>query len=254
MKKPIFIANWKMNLGFKETMGLISELKKGLNDFDFSRAEIVVCPSYPVLKSAQESIGELKVSLGAQDCFWDDYGAFTSSVSAEMLKEIGCRYVILGHSERRFYQQETDEIVHKKIKQVLSKKLIPIVCVGESLEERRNLRSDHAVIQQISNIFSGLDLTDQQIILAYEPVWAIGNQAVDSGEAEYMIKVIQHYLYDLLGSDLVKNNFTFVYGGSLNPENVVDFVSRENIDGGLIGGKSLQAESFISMINNSISK
>ena len=254
MKKPIIIANWKMSLGFDETKALTQNIIEGLKPFDFSMADVVVCPSHPMLHPIMSKLKDSEIMMGAQDCFWEEGGSFTSNVSTKMLKEIGCKYVILGHSERRRYNGETDQGVHKKVRQVLEKDLIPIVCVGESLDERRNLRSDLAVIKQVSEIFSGLNMENKQVVLAYEPVWAIGNQAVDSGEAEYMIKVIKHYLYDVFSTETVENNFTFIYGGSLNPENMSEFVSRESIDGGLIGGKSLKADSFVAMINNSINK
>ena len=252
MKKPILIANWKMNLGFNETLTLTQELVELVRGFQFDKSDVVICPSHPMLHSVKEKLKNSNIMLGAQDCFWEEKGSFTSSVSANMLKEIGCEYVILGHSERRRHQEETDQKIHKKIRQVLAEDIIPIVCVGESLDERRNFRSDHAVVKQIDEIFSGLEVGDKKVIIAYEPIWAIGSQAVDSGEAEYMIKVIKNYLLDLFDTDTVENNFTFLYGGSLNPDNIAEFISRENIDGGLIGGKSLEAATFTDMIKKTI--
>lgn len=241
-----------MNLGFEESLDLATDILVSSHDIDFSKIEAGVCPSFPVIKYIKDIFSKSEIKVGSQDCFWENYGSFTASISAQMLGEIGCHYVILGHSERRRYQKETDKTVHKKLRQALSHDLTPIICVGETLDERRNFRSDHAVISQINDIFSGVELNDKKVIIAYEPVWAIGNQAVEPGEAEYMIKVIKHFLYDVFDSKTVEDNFKFLYGGSLKPENIASFMVRENIDGGLIGGASLKTDSFVNLLKNSI--
>lgn len=254
MKRKIIIANWKMRPNLKESQnlvkGVLKYLEKSKEKKKLAKLDIVLCPSFTSL-SAVPQMSKFKalhnVFLGAQDCFWEEKGEFTGEISPAWLKEAGCKYVIIGHSERRQYLDETDEMVHKKVKAVLSTGLIPVICVGETLDQRQRGLKDYVVLEQISQALSGVTLEKKQrIIIAYEPVWVIGSgHAITSEEAEYMSKVILQRTIDLFPLDFVKNNIRIVYGGSVDHDNVKSFVDQDTIDGALVGGASLQAKEFV---------
>ncbi|MDD4996173.1 MAG: triose-phosphate isomerase [Patescibacteria group bacterium] len=260
MKKRIIIANWKMQLSFKEAKFLAKEIlikikkkekeKKKLKDFD-----IVLCPPFMSIAevakifTTKENSKRNILSCGAQDCFWEEKGGFTGEISPLVLKELGCKYVILGHSERRQFLGETNEMIHKKVRTVVNLGLIPIICVGETREERDRGLKEHTILTQVSKALEGINLKIyQKIIIAYEPVWVIGSgQAIDSQEAEYMAKIILQRTIDIYPLPIVHNNIRIVYGGSINSTTVRSFINQETIDGVLVGSASLKAEEFIKM-------
>ncbi|MDA2935894.1 triose-phosphate isomerase [Patescibacteria group bacterium AH-259-L05] len=254
MKRKIIIANWKMRPNLRESQnlvkGVLKYLKKSKKKKKLSKLDIVVCPSFTSL-SAVPQMSKFKVLrnvfLGAQDCFWEEKGEFTGEISPAWLKEVGCKYVILGHSERRRYLSETDEMVHKKIKASLNAGLIPIICVGETLDQRRRGLKEYVILEQVSQALSGVSIDKKQkIIIAYEPVWVIGSgHAIGPEEAEYMNKIILQRTIDLFPLDVVKNNIRVVYGGSVDHDNVKSFVDQDTVDGALVGGASLKAKEFI---------
>ncbi len=246
--KPIIIANWKMKLGVSESI----ELAKKISKEKFLKAEVVLCPSFTSLSETGKILNNNEIKLGAQDCFWESDGAYTGEVSAKQLKELGCEFVILGHSERRQYLNETDEMIHQKVKMALSARLIPIICVGETFLQRQEGAKDYILIQQTTKALEGIDLNlDQKIIIAYEPVWVIGSgQAIKPSEAEDTHQVIRQSLFDIFPSLMVENNFRIIYGGSVDSGNVRKFVELENTSGVLVGGASLKAEGFISLVKN----
>lgn len=248
-QKPVIIANWKMKLSLAESADLAQEIKKDLD----TENEIVICPSFISLLEVGKILKKSKIKLGAQNCFWESEGAYTGEVSAKQLKESGCEFVILGHSERRQYLKETDEMVHKKIRVALNFGLTPIVCVGETFEQRQDGAKDYVLIQQTIKAFEGIEIdSDQQIIIAYEPVWVIGSgQAVEPKEAVSAHQVIRQSLFDLFPAVLVENNFRIIYGGSVDSSNVSDFTRLENTAGVLVGGASLKAKDFLALIQNS---
>ncbi|MFA6254894.1 MAG: triose-phosphate isomerase [Patescibacteria group bacterium] len=247
-KKPIIIANWKMKLGLAQSQELAGAIKKKVA----KDSEVVICPSFPCLLEVGKILKGSNIKLGAQDCFWEAEGAYTGEVSAGQLRETGCDFVILGHSERRKYLQETDEIVHRKIRIALASGLTPIVCVGETFEQRQQGAQDYVLIRQTTRAFEGIDIGKKEIIIAYEPVWVIGTgQAISPAEAGSAHQVIRQTLFDIFPPDLVRNNFRIVYGGSVDHSNVSAFVNLENTSGVLVGGASLNTEEFISLINNS---
>ncbi|TSC95944.1 MAG: triosephosphate isomerase (TIM) [Parcubacteria group bacterium Athens1014_10] len=250
MPKMIFIANWKMNLGLKETVILIKQLLGGLKKIK-NNLEIVICPSFTVLSEASKLLKKGNIKLGSQDVFWEEKGAYTGNISPKMLKEIGCEYVIIGHSERRQYLGETDEMAHQKIKAAIKEGLIPILCVGETFEERQEGQKDYIIIKQVTKALEGISLSrGQKIIIAYEPVWVIGSgQAVKPEEAEYTNQIIKQSLIDLYPRDIVEQNFRIIYGGSVDSSVIKSFVERSVIDGVLVGGASLKTKDFIKMIN-----
>ena len=245
--QSIIIANWKMKLGVNGSVDLVKKIKKA----NLKNTELVICPSFVNLLEVKEALSRSNIKLGGQDCFWEAEGAYTGEVSAGQLKEAGCSYVILGHSERRKYLKETDEMVHQKIKMALAAGLTPIVCVGETFEERQRGAQDYILIQQTTRAFEGIELGLSQVIIAYEPVWVIGSgQAIAPTEAESAHQVIRQSLFDIFSPELVKNNFRIVYGGSVDASNVSAFIHLANTSGVLVGGASLKAEEFISLINN----
>jgi triosephosphate isomerase (TIM) len=250
MKKSIIIANWKMNLSFQEAKILAKKIIKGTKEISSSNnLEVVICPPFMSLPAVVKFFGPKKDFLfcGAQDCFWEEQGGFTGEVSPVDLKEIGCDYVILGHSERRNILKETDEMVHKKVRAALNSGLIPIICVGETRQEREKGLKEQIIINQITQALEGIRLNPhQKIILAYEPVWVIGSgQAMDPLEAEYMSKIIKQRMIDLYPLPIVNNNLCIIYGGSIDAQTAKDFLNQETIDGVLVGGASLKAEEFI---------
>ena len=256
MKKNIIIANWKMNLGLSQTISLTKDILNGLKKIkkDWSKIDIVFCPSFPYLAEVNNLVKRLKIDFGAQDCFWEERGAYTGEISPLQLKEMGCRYVIIGHSERRLNLNEDDEMVHKKVKAALDIGLIPILCVGETFEERQKGIKDYVIINQVSRALEGIDLkASQQLVIAYEPVWVIGTgQAVSPEEAEYVNRIILQRVIDLYPLPIVRNNIRIIYGGSVDRLNIKNFIEQETIDGVLVGGASLKAAEFVEIINRLI--
>jgi triosephosphate isomerase (TIM) len=250
MKNNIIIANWKMSLGQKQSLDLIESLIKKINSQEKNLPEVVICPSFNVMAEVAQKISKTEIKLGAQDCFWEEQGAYTGEVSAKVLKEIGCEFVIVGHSERRNYVAETDAMVNRKIRAMLKNKLTPILCVGEKFEERQSGDKDYIIMQQVQKGLEGIKFNkDDRLIVAYEPVWVIGSgQAVAPEEAEHTNRVIRQVLLDHLPLEIVKNQVHLIYGGSVNLENIKGFLDEPNIDGYLIGGASLEADEFWSLI------
>jgi len=250
----IIIANWKMSLSLEESVTLVKAIDERIEKL--KESELVICPSFVFLDRIGQFLSNKKSKrkLGAQDIFWEEKGAYTGEISGKMLKEVGCEYVIIGHSERRGYLNETDEMVHQKVKTALDERLIPIICVGESFRERRSGQKDYVVIKQVNYALKGIEVVgSQKIIIAYEPVWVIGSgQAVKPEEAEYTHQVIRQALLDLYSPDLIEKNFRIIYGGSVDGKNIKSFLQREMVDGVLVGGASIKVETFIALVNKSI--
>lgn len=247
--KKLIIANWKMKLNLAETVDLAKKMKEKFKGF--KGGEITVCPNYLSLLEVGKILKDSGICLGAQDVFWEQNGAYTGEVSPSHLAEAGCKYVIVGHSERRKYLMVNYEMIHKVIKAVMQvEDLTPIVCIGENWEERKTDRRDYVLYDQLQQSLSGIDVVgNQQIILAYEPIWAIGSgTAIEPSEAEYAHKIIKLTLNNMFGMKIVNNNFKIIYGGSITSENVKGFVDLENLDGMLVGGASLDAEEFYQVV------
>jgi len=245
MAEKIVVANWKMKLTLKQTSDLANKMKtkfKGITG-----VEAVLCPNFLSLVEAKNILSGSNLKLGAQDVFWMDEGAFTGEVSPTMLVEAGCEYVIIGHSERRKYLLVNYEMIRNELKAVLSVPgLTPIVCIGENWDERKTDRRDFVLFDQLEQGLAGIDVSaNQQVIIAYEPIWAIGSgTAIEPSEAEYAHKIIKLTLNDMFGSQAVKKSFRVIYGGSITSKNVNDFVGLDNLDGLLVGGASLDADEF----------
>jgi triosephosphate isomerase len=246
-RRPIIAGNWKMNKTSTEARDLASKimlLVTGVQDRD-----IVLAPPFTVLQTVGEAIRGTNVALAAQNLFWEDRGAFTGEISAEMLLDLGCRYVIIGHSERRQYFGETDEMVNKKLRQALRKGLFAIVCAGESLAEREQGKTNEVIERQVTGALKGMTEADmRKIVVAYEPVWAIGTGKTATPEqAEEIHILIRRKVLALYTHD-VAETLRIQYGGSVTPENVSSLMAMQDIDGALVGGASLKPDSFATIV------
>lgn len=247
-RKPIIAGNWKMYKNPEETRALITELKRQVGFVH--RVEIVVCPPFTALESANAVLAGSGIALGAQNCHWALEGAFTGEVSPRTLKEIGCRYVILGHSERRQLFGETDATVNRRLQGALAFGLTPIVCVGETLAQREVGETEHVISNQLRGSLAGLTNTQAAaLVIAYEPVWAIGSgRAATPEDAQSVIACIRRQLASLFGP--TAEQVRILYGGSVKPENISGFIGRPDIDGALVGGASLDAVQFSGIIRS----
>lgn len=244
-----FIANWKMQLTADKAFDLARQLTKQLKKL--KQHQVVICPTFTELSGVQKIIKSTSLALGAQDVFWMDEGAYTGEVSARNLKQLGCEYVLIGHSERRRYLRETDEQINQKIKQALEYDLIPIVCIGELAVERDNDQQQEVIKQQLDKALHKLNLDKtNKILVAYEPVWAIGSgQTITPQQAEQMHAFIKRTLLEIIDPQIA-TQIPVLYGGSIDSDNSPDILLQPTVDGLLIGGASLDAEQFISIIKN----
>jgi triosephosphate isomerase len=249
MTEKYLIANWKMQLDQDQAVRTAGELKNLLNKEKINKdLNIILCPDFLSLASVAEIVKDSKIDLGAQDAFYEEKGAFTSQVSMKQVKELGCQYVILGHSERR-HLGESDEVINKKVQAALEQGLTPIICVGETFEERKEGQKDLVIMHQVYEALKNVSpKKDQKIIIAYEPVWVIGTgQAIGSADAFYAASLIKQSLLDTLpGHD--EKYCSVIYGGSVSAQNINDFLDLPNISGALVGNASLVAEEFFSII------
>jgi triosephosphate isomerase len=247
MRTPMVAGNWKMNKGLYETRELIREMYPVLHDVD--EVEVVICPPFVGLGVAKREVEDSTIKLGAQNMHWSNSGAFTGEVSPVMLKEL-CDYVILGHSERRAMFGETDETVNKKVLAALAHGLKPIVCVGETLEENQSGITATVVGRQVRADLEGLTQEQAElVVIAYEPVWAIGTGLAATPEGANAVHkdVIRPILREMFGEQ-IGDGMRILYGGSVNPGNAAELFGQSDIDGGLIGGASLKADSFIALV------
>lgn len=245
-RKKLIAGNWKMNMNNDETGKLIDELIPLVSDAD---CDIVICPPFVNLCDAAKKLEDTNIHLGAQNIHWAAKGAFTGEISADMLKNIGVEYAIIGHSERRQYFGETDETVNMRVKAALGNGILPIVCVGETLEQREAGITDTVLSEQVCALYSGIDAAEaQRITIAYEPIWAIGTgKTATDEEANRTIGAIRKVVGELYGTEFAGNT-RILYGGSMNAKNSAGLKSMPEIDGGLIGGASLKAEDFAKVI------
>jgi triosephosphate isomerase len=247
MRTPIIAGNWKMNKTITEALELVRELTMELKDI--KDVDILVCPVFTALYSVSQAVEGSNIKMGAQNLFWEDKGAFTGEISAPMLKDTHCEYVILGHSERRSIFKETNENVNKKIKAALKAELLPILCVGERLDEREAEKTFEVVSDQVKGSLAGLSADDlDKLIIAYEPVWAIGTGKVATpDQAQEVHAYIRKIIADNFGKQTA-DNLRIQYGGSVKPDNIKELIGQPDIDGALVGGASLKADSFIALV------
>jgi triosephosphate isomerase len=240
-------GNWKMHKTVSEAVDFVTRLQKKLGDWD--ETEAVVAPPFVALASVAERLTGTKIALAAQDCFWEKKGAFTGEVSPPMLRDVGCQYVIIGHSERRAYFGETDETVNKKVKAVLSHDLHPIICVGESLQERERGDTFKIVERQMKEGLKGLDaVAVHVIVIAYEPIWAIGTGETATPQQAQEVHAFIRGLLSAIFSPDEAEKVRIQYGGSVKPDNIDELMAQPDIDGALVGGASLEVDSFARIV------
>ena len=246
MRRKVIAGNWKMNMLPNEAMAFIENIEPTIKD---TKNEVILCVPYTDLFYSLLTAQDTNIKIGAQNMHWEESGAYTGEVSAKMLKSINVEYVIIGHSERRQYFAETDETVNLKIKTAIKNELKPIVCVGETLEQRESGKAEEIITTQTALALEGIDKNDvSKIILAYEPIWAIGTgKTATSEDANNSIKAIRKKVSELYG-DQIANEIIILYGGSVKPENAKELFSTSDIDGGLVGGAILKVEDFSKII------
>ena len=248
MRKKVIAGNWKMYKDVNESIEFVKELVLKQNSIP-DNVDVIICTPFTSLYAVSQIVKDSKIMLGAQNMFYEDQGAYTGEISPLMLKSIGCKYVILGHSERRTYFGETDDIVNKKVKKAIEKDLTPIMCIGETLQERESGITNQIVEKQVRGGLNGLSPEEiSKIIIAYEPVWAIGTgKTATPAQAQDVHKFIRD-LISKISNDKVASNLIIQYGGSMKPENAKELLSQPDIDGGLIGGACLKVDSFYGII------
>ncbi len=246
MRKNLVAGNWKMNLSIDEATKLAKAVVKLAGE---EGPDVLLCPSYTLICHVHDIVKDSRVKLGAQNLFWESKGAFTGEISADMIVDAGCSHVIIGHSERRQYFGETDASVQRKTAKALEVGLTPVVCVGETLDEREEGQTEAVIERQISGALAKFKAKDvEKLVLAYEPVWAIGTgQTATPAMAEDVHALIRAWLREKY-SDKVANGMVILYGGSVKGSNASELFSQEDIDGGLIGGASLKADEFAKII------
>ena len=256
-RKPVIAGNWKMHNDTSESIELVNGIMSGIEDIDKSALpEVVVAPvftSIPAVGGAIATCGCGKVALAAQNCYHEVKGAFTGEVSIYMLKEFGVSHIIIGHSERRQYFSETDDMVNKKARAILNASLTPIICCGESLEQREAGVTDAHIAAQITKALTGIEAADvAKSVIAYEPIWAIGTgKTCDAQEANRVIKIIRAVVANVSGQDAARK-IRILYGGSVNPSTIEEQMAQSDIDGALVGGASLKADSFVEIVKGAM--
>jgi triosephosphate isomerase len=246
MRTPLIAGNWKMNLNIKDSVKLVKELKVS----DVKDREILVCPSFTCLKDVSKVIKGSNIMLGAQNVCYEDKGAFTGEISASMLKEVGCSYAIVGHSERRHVFDEDNDMVNLRLKNGIKNGFNVILCVGETLEEREANKTEDVVVEQIKIGLKDVNEVDMvNVVIAYEPVWAIGTgKTASPSQAQEVHAMIRKLIEDMF-NDSLSDSIRILYGGSVKPDNAKELMSQEDIDGALVGGASLDAESFSKIVH-----
>ena len=248
-RKPLMAANWKMNLSLDEARDLLNEIRSA--KIDFNKVDVLVAPPFTTLQLAHALLTETNILIAGQNMHWESKGAFTGEISPMMLKEVGCSHVILGHSERRALFFETSEIINRKVDSAIEAGLIPIVCIGETLKEREEKKTFDIIKAQLNEslkFFSQKESLPVELILAYEPVWAIGTGKTATSEVAQEVHLfVRRWLRENFDNDTGKA-IRILYGGSVRPDNIKELMLMPDIDGALIGGASLNADSFLSII------
>jgi len=247
MRKPIIAGNWKMTMSIAEAREFVAAIKDKVTG---TGVEAVICAPFTMLKDLKEVTAGTAIQVGAQNMYFEESGAFTGEVAPSMLKELGVDYVIIGHSERREYFNETDESVNKKVLKALEHAILPIMCCGETLEQRDADKTKDVVKEQVEKGLVGVSSADLvRVVIAYEPIWAIGTgKTATSGQANDVITYIRTVVADMFDTELAAQ-VRIQYGGSVKPANVAEIMGESDIDGALVGGASLQPESYLGLVN-----
>lgn len=258
-RKPIIAGNWKMHNNCAQSVELTKGLRKELEgSCKDSLPEVVIAPVFTSLYAVNEVLNECgcgKIKLAAQNCYYEEKGAFTGEIAINMLKDFNMSYIIIGHSERRQYFGETDEMINKKAKAILANGILPIICCGETLEQREEGITDKHIASQITKALEDISSEDvAKSVIAYEPIWAIGTgKTCDSAEANRVIKMIRETVRSLKG-DMAADSIRILYGGSVKPETIEEQMAQSDIDGALVGGASLKADSFAKIVKGAMAK
>ncbi len=252
--KKLVVANWKMKLGPSKALEVSLKLRDASAGAGLG-CEVVIAPDFVSLSEVGATLKGSSFALGAQDCFWEHEGAFTGEVSPDHLKELGCTYCIVGHSERREHVGETDLMIHRKVSALLSIGLIPIVCVGENFEERQQGQKEYVILRQVTKALEGIELkSTDKVVIAYEPVWVIGSgQAIDPEEAEHTHKAILQAVINLFDTEVARTQFRIVYGGSVDKDTIQGFLKQPSIAGVLVGSASIDPDHLMSLIHRASS-
>ena len=249
--KKMVVANWKMNKGLVQSQQFAEELKLYVEKHKVINADIVICPPFTSLEAVNRKITGTSIKLGAQNMYYEPIGAFTGEISGGMLKSCGCEYVILGHSERRQLFGETNAMINKKVLLALDEGLKPILCIGENLQEHDDKLTEPVIEEQLTTCLAHINEEGMSnITVAYEPIWAIGTgKNATPHQAESVHNFLRKKLKKIYNDEIAKNT-TIIYGGSISPENAKEMFAPQTIDGGLVGGASLDVEKFVSIINS----
>ncbi|MDD5020947.1 MAG: triose-phosphate isomerase [Endomicrobiaceae bacterium] len=247
MRRPLMAGNWKMHKNIPEAIAMVKELKPLISDV--KDVDILICPVFTAIYPLSNEAKGSNIKIGAQNVYWEPKGAFTGEIAVSMLSDAGCSFVIIGHSERRQYFCETDETVNKRTKATLNANLIPIVCVGETLQERESDNTFKVIEKQVRDGIKNFSKEEaEKIVIAYEPVWAIGTgKTATPQQAQEVHGFIRKIYSEMYGSDIA-NKVRILYGGSVKPDNVSELMKQKDIDGGLVGGASLDAASFAKLV------
>jgi triosephosphate isomerase len=249
MRKPFIAGNWKMNTNSLTSVGLADNLASGSMELEGHTVTLAVFPPFVYLRAVGKALNGSNIAIGAQDVYFEPDGAFTGEISVSMLKDIGCNYCLCGHSERRHVIGETDELINKKVAAAISGGILPILCVGELLEEREASKTNEVVTRHIKEGLAGLSAEKlAAVTIAYEPVWAIGTGLTATPQ---QAQEVHDFIRNLLGQmydDKLADDIRILYGGSVKPANAVDLMSQQDVDGLLVGGASLKADDFLAII------
>mgnify|MGYP000377273854 CR=1 FL=1 len=255
MRKPFVAGNWKMNTNSYSAVALAKDVASGCSDIAGHKIDVAVCPPFVYLQAVAKALSASSVAVGAQDLYFQQEGAFTGEISASMLKDVGCAYVLCGHSERRHIIGESDELINKKVTAAISGGLLPILCVGEKISERETGQTEQVVARQIEEGLAGLGAEKvSAVTIAYEPVWAIGTgKTATAQQAQQVHSFIRKLLSQMYGEKLAQE-IRIQYGGSVRPDNAAELMRQEDVDGLLVGGASLKKDAFLAIIQQAAEK
>lgn len=249
MRKPFVAGNWKMNMDGRTSVELVERIASGSVEVASQHVAVAVCPPFVYLQSVAKALSSSNIAVGAQDMYFESKGAFTGEISASMLKDVGCSYCLCGHSERRHVIGEPDELINKKVAAAVSGGLLPILCVGELLEEREASQTNDVVTRHVKEGLAGLSAEKlQAVTIAYEPVWAIGTGLTATPDQAQQVHDFIRKLLGKMYDEKTAEEICILYGGSVKPNNAAELMGQKDIDGVLVGGASLKADDFIAII------
>jgi triosephosphate isomerase len=253
MRKPFVAGNWKMNTNSQTSVELVKSITSGSVETAGQSITVAVCPPFVYLQAVAKALSSSNIAVGAQDIYFEPKGAFTGEISASMLKDVGCSYCICGHSERRHVIGESDELINKKVKAAIAGGLLPILCVGELLEEREASQTNKVVTRQVKEGLAGLSTEKlQAVTIAYEPVWAIGTGRTATPEQAQKVHDFIRKLLAQIYDEESAEEIRILYGGSVKPDNAAELMNQKDIDGSLVGGASLKADDFLAIIQAAV--